>query len=365
MPRSCSAISRRPDISLGILVVGAAIYALLCLPAIGRRGYPPIAPVWMAVTYLWVAPLLLSSLFDSWKFVSRRWHLMAYALFTTFINAATLGGIVPRYVTFLGSLILTIFLFGPLHLVITAAIELAMQSVLRFGRTLSDQGSAIWSTPRFPLIVWIFGCTIIGATIGFPFAYQNYSIQEELSRGRQRADRDWDDGNAGIIEDPPNVVVNGAFVEFSCDAATGLSLMHRRTDNGFSTAYNERIRERIQTEGIPSWSLKDHLVSAEEIVATLDSTELTAVESLPLDVSPSIVLFRNGTISRWGSMMSSGNDTLSIASERHGLVGLGGPGSTVYVGKKKDDLNVVYIRCGTSSAAAFHQDGRLIAVAHR
>lgn len=48
---------RRTDVACAILLVGGIVYSLLCLPAIGRRGYPPIDPIWLGVTHLWIQRL--------------------------------------------------------------------------------------------------------------------------------------------------------------------------------------------------------------------------------------------------------------------------------------------------------------------
>jgi len=39
-------------VSSVILGIGGIVYGILCAPAIGQRGFPPIDPVWTGVTFL-------------------------------------------------------------------------------------------------------------------------------------------------------------------------------------------------------------------------------------------------------------------------------------------------------------------------
>ena len=45
------------------LILGTAIYAAVCWPAMHRRGYPPMDHFWIGMTYLWVFPIPLFALF--------------------------------------------------------------------------------------------------------------------------------------------------------------------------------------------------------------------------------------------------------------------------------------------------------------
>ncbi len=184
-------VPRRQGISLSVLTVGGMAYAVLCLPAIGRRGFPPIDHVWMGMTYLWIGPLTLSTLLDGGSVWSRRTALIAYALFTGFIGAATVGFMVPRHVDFFGTLLMTLTFVGPCHVVITFLIEWLMQWLLGFWRSFGPAESATHWLPRLSLVEFLIGYSIIAATIGFPFSYRHWIMASDLAWGRERADKDW------------------------------------------------------------------------------------------------------------------------------------------------------------------------------
>ena len=77
---------RCAEIASGVLVVGVIAHALLCGPAIGCRGYPPIAPIWYGVTFIWPVAVMISAYFDSTKFANRRKQLIIFALATAFFH---------------------------------------------------------------------------------------------------------------------------------------------------------------------------------------------------------------------------------------------------------------------------------------
>ena len=54
-----------------VYVVGGLLYAVLCGPAIGRRGFPPIDPALMALTFLWIVPIFLATILDDRPFRRR------------------------------------------------------------------------------------------------------------------------------------------------------------------------------------------------------------------------------------------------------------------------------------------------------
>ena len=101
-----------------IYLVGGFLYAVLCGPAIGQRGFPPIDPGWTAATFLWVPPIVLSGILDDRPFRRRLNAFFFYAMATAFVDAASVVTVVPKHVDFLETVMATIFLFGPLHLVI-------------------------------------------------------------------------------------------------------------------------------------------------------------------------------------------------------------------------------------------------------
>lgn len=332
------------------------------MPAIGRRGYPPIDPIWLGVTHLWIAPVCLSALFDSFSFRPRRYHLAIYAIVTAFFNAGTIHIMTPRHVEPLGMLIMTVIPYGPMHLLGTFGAEALMQLLLRPARTLIEAPNDPLGFPRVTLLSWIVGFSVICLAIGFPFAYRSLSIDSERARGASLADEQWASGDAVVFHGHDDISMGDAYVEFHVDPDTGLTRRHQMSDMGFRDAYNARIAKLIKLHGVPDWSIKEHIPSAEDVVALLDAKDLVEITSFPYELTPSIVLMRRGTITRWGSTSSSGSDSLSIVTERGGMIGVGDGVHPVHV---RITDPIVVIRNGKTWVAVFHRDGRMIASASR
>lgn len=385
MARNARTAPRRPDLSVAILVIGAVAYAVLCQPAIARRGYPPIDDLWMGMTYLWVFPPALSALFDGGRFRSRQWHLFAYAVFTGSIDSATVGFIVPRQVSLVGALVFTVFFFGPLHLAITFAIEAAMQWMLGRWRTFSsDEATTTW-LPRLTLIEYLIAYTIVAMMIGFPFAYRNWSIQSERVGGRRLAEDHWAAQRPYKFVDSPQMpefTFKGVEAYCAFDRTTGFELHWGSFTTDTKAAYNERIVELVKDQGLPAWSAQSQLISPDELIALLDRPLGREVVDLPSDVTPSITVFRRGTISKWGSTMTANTGGAGVTSSGSSPAGIYISGNGMAIATQADGLRVVSsgtlpifvieqspdtvcIRHGNDWIGLFHRDGRLLQTAHR
>ncbi len=342
--------------------VGGVFYAFLCGPAIGRRGYPPIDPAWMAVTFLWVVPVLLSATIDTRPFRQRLHDLAIYCVATAFIDAATFGGTVPRHVTFLGTLIDTVILFGPLHLVVGTILDGFVQlirSMARFAAyTLPPTVRS--ATP------WLAFAALLALAGAFPFVFRAYSFAELAHRGRTQAEKDWNDQCAQVYVDwsDPFKYAGDSTLINEYDRTTGLKKSHRHRETQYVEAYNERIAELLREHGIPDWSMKDHLVDASDLIGMLDSAEMDPIEQFPYEINENIILFRRGTISRWGGTMSSSDDGLSIGTKAS-LVGVGNDKKPVSIGRLVKYPDVVFIRNGDDWVGAFHESGRELSSATR
>jgi hypothetical protein len=111
-------IHRRPKTAFAILAGGAALHFLLCLPLYGRRGFPEVDPVWLAMYWLWIPPLIVALIWDdrpSFRLV------LAYALVTGFVGSWGSVWMVPSYKTPLGAL-LEMIIWGPWHLLVAYGI---------------------------------------------------------------------------------------------------------------------------------------------------------------------------------------------------------------------------------------------------
>src|ERR1017187_3758376 len=98
-------------ISIAILVASIPIYACLCWPSIGRRGFPEIDPFWLAMSWLWIVPIVLSGLFDHAS-SSRKQNVIIYTLITAYFFSGTIVWMIPNCVTFSEMLLTTLFPCG-------------------------------------------------------------------------------------------------------------------------------------------------------------------------------------------------------------------------------------------------------------
>lgn len=314
------------------------------------------------MTFWWPFPLVLSCWFDSRIFSSRRWQLFAYAIATGFVDATTSCGVVPRFIDPVETILLTALVYGPAHLIVAFLIESIVQAVLDRWRVLTpltDTG-ALAQPFTFSLLAGMYCFTVVCIALGFPFAGRTFAIQAEKSFARSRAESDWKSGKPAIYREREELGPNGTFVEYEIDRETGFRIRRPRPDFGFENAYNERIRELMQTDHLGA-SQKKKLPTPEELLALLDSPNLQEVTSLPYEVTSSIVVFRNGSISRWGGSASSTGDGLSITTEAGGLIGVGDSVKPVFVQVPSDDNGLVVIRNGNSWVGVFQKNGECVA----
>jgi hypothetical protein len=341
----------------------------------------------MAMTYLWPAPIGLSALFDSLRFRSRRTHLLLYALFTGFVDALTVGGIVPRQVDFVAAFILTLVLFGPAHIAIAWFIDFVVQRIVGLSRRLVETPSGANASPRLTLLSWLVGYGILCASIGFPFAYRAWAISVQQSHGREFADQDWENGRVKVFGPREQLQLGNVRVESDYDRTTGFERVRRRA-SPFAAAYSHRIAELVRERGDPPKSLRGHFVTPETLVGRLDAPGMTEVTIFPHEVTPSIVIFKKGTITRWGSTIqfdrgsgqtgitsqggspggvssAGGNDPLAIATQAFGLLTRGAGPSATYVMLDESDPGFLYVRYGNNWIGRFSSDGRLLEEATR
>jgi hypothetical protein len=360
-----AAIPRREPVSIAILVIGGLIYALLCMPAIQQRGYPPIDPIWTAMTFLWIVPLLLSCWCDTSSFPARRHHLWIYALATAFINSGTGVTVVPKRVNPPEMLVMTVVLYGPVHLVVTFGLESIVQTVLGRWRTVSEEAGRSERRQRVSLLAWVYVFTIVCIAIGLPTGFRTFAIQSMYHRGREAAEREWNTSDAVVFGDGEQVWINDALVEYRVDRKTGLPVQPIFGKHQYATAYNQRMNELLSERRDHPTRHRNTVPTPDVVVGLLDSVILREITEVPHDVTPGIVVFRKGTVSRWGSTMTSGDDGLSISTEYGGWHGGGTKTEPIYVGVDQPLAGQVAIRGGTSWVGVFQADGRMIASASR
>jgi hypothetical protein len=341
-----------------IYAAGGVVYAVLCGPAIGQRGFPPIDPALTALTLLWPVPIFLATILDDRPFRRRLSALCCYSIATAFVNAASTVTVVPKQLDLQEVILGTIVIFGPLHL----AIGLLLAAITESVRKISCRLAHSLSPAVGNFVRWSVVCAALGAAIAFPVLFRQFVFWDAGNRGRTQAERDWDAGQAVIYTEDPTEA-NGVWHEF--DVATGLEYRRHWPASSYSRAYDERVGELLRRDGTPEWSMKPYLVPDETLVSLLDSEEFEEVKSFPHEVNDSITLFRRGTITRWGESAGSNSDTLSITTKGGGVTGIGDKVEPAYILRKPEYPRVIFIRSGTSWIGAYHESGKRLSSASR
>ena len=127
----------------------------------------------------------------------------------------------------------------------------------------------------------------------------------------------------------------------------------------FQDGYVARVQDLIKSQGIPTWGVKDHHVSRERLLSALKRSDFREVRTFPFDVTPNIVIFKRGSINRWGGTMSSTNDGLHVATPQL-LLGYGQPAKHIYVGRLNECPGVWFIRSDAEFVGAHLEDGRYL-----
>lgn len=346
-------IPRRPKLAIAILILGAIVHAGLCGPAIDCRGFPPLDPIWYGITFLWPVPVLISAFFDSDKFGNRRKQLVAYSLVTAFFTAGTTVDVIPRSVDPLWMIMNTIFI-GPIHLLITLAVECLAQLFYSFGRQLVEKETA---NGRFAFSLFSFLCLFswIGIVLGVPIAYTNSVYEMSRRSAVQKANEDWEH-EALVYRDHEPKLLGDCVLEYRFDPETGLKFEESYTKLNFGDFYNERIEELIEEQGLPPYSIQELMPKPSQLIAMLDSTDLDLIDSFPADLNNNISLIREGRFSKWGSDFVGDPDYLSILTPHLNWGGIMGN----YPVHTKITDELIFVRDGPHWIGVFLPDGQLI-----
>jgi hypothetical protein len=122
-----------------------------------------------------------------------------------------------------------------------------------------------------------------------------------------------------------------------------------------SDAYNARIDELIATHGLPPWSAWKHLLSPEILATAFAQADLTKVETLPYELTPSIRLSRSYIRSADPTA-----DRLEVRTQGGSfLMGFGSGTSTALVGRLKGHPDIVLVRAGREMSV-YTKEGRLL-----
>jgi hypothetical protein len=212
-------------------------------------------------------------------------------------------------------------------------------------------------------------CAVVAAYVGWTLR----KPQRIWRRGYELADKHWKNQNAWIYVPMHSTIpyCKGSYTfEHRYDSKTGLRIKEEfrgrrlKTPPEFFDGYNTRVRELLDEHGVPSWSVRDRLVSDPEMITMIKSDKMQQITDFPHEVSANLVICgRNHTFSRWG-YTSSGTGH-SIEARRGGTFGIGG--DAIYVAFKQDDPRVVFIRRDFGSDSwlgVFTTDGHSLSEIH-
>ena len=198
--------------------------------------------------------------------------------------------------------------------------------------------------------------------------------RRERNRGRRFAAEEWKNGEACLfVFDRATYQYerNGRYVTYWYDREPGLPVSYpiwpiRRE---LAEGYNETIQTLLKTKGTPSWALKDFHVDGDDLLAALDSDQFQEITEFPCDVTPSIALLTNGTITRpWGTVTCDEFDALVLATAQcpQGRHYFGEKGEDrAYVGEMDEYPHIYFVRVhsldiDSKELLVFSRDGRLL-----
>jgi len=340
-----------------ILLAGGFLYAVLCLPAINERGYPPIDPLWHIFPFFWVMPLVLSRVLDT-RSKEARWRAVCMYAFATgfFASGAMVPTIVPKQVDFkmvVAMAVTTLLFFGPVHVAIAFLLEKFTQFCGRGsqpGQAGDATGLAV-SRRRWAVFSLLLVVTVIA-----PFGIRRQLLAEQRHRGRTRADDDWINQRAVVYREPlqTEFVDEKVMIDWYYDRPTGLKLRAKMIDHGFADAYNQRIAELIAEKGVPDWSPAKALISKEELAKVFDSDKLPEIRTFPWRLSPGVELVNANTVD-W----ARGDKEIWIRTKsgRSGSADTTGP---IFAGRIGRYPKLIFIRHGNQTLDVFHENGEFL-----
>lgn len=179
--------------------------------------------------------------------------------------------------------------------------------------------------------------------------------QFEWWRGWKRAEGDWNEHKAVLFWSGSfrHYRKEPYFFLYDYNPETGLRYESGRGTAGsaaslaFYDGYDARIKDLVKAQGVPSWGMKDHVVTEADLVSALKNGAFREIKDFPFNVAPTIVISYNNS-----------NHLLRI--EAGDLLIAGEQWEPVYVGRLEKYPGVCFIRKGSYWAAAFTEKGRFI-----
>lgn len=125
-------IVRRPKLAAMILGWGSVVYAAICLPLFGRRGFPEVDPFFLSAAWLWYVPFFAALIYDDRpKYVT----LLRYSLVVSALIGASIVGSIPNHRT-AEHIVQGIVVVGPILFVMLIILTTILRPPYRLFRKL-------------------------------------------------------------------------------------------------------------------------------------------------------------------------------------------------------------------------------------
>lgn len=280
---------RNPRLSRNILIAGAAVYFLACIPLYGRRGFPEVDPFWLAMVWLWIPALPLSAIHDAFD-RKRVKYLLGYILVAGFIMSWSTLSAVPSYKNPVRAL-LELPVFAVLMLPGVLVVEAASRAILlllrgffthpycgqcgyhlhglpeprcpecgtTFAAEALDPSYSPTATPVLRRRTTILVALIVILTLALPFAHRHHIFASVAISGQESAEEDWANGKAKWFVSKeeleamrPEQQERFYNLMFETDPASGLQIERQWRDwqNGkWQTSYRQTIERKLRESG--------------------------------------------------------------------------------------------------------------------
>jgi len=294
-----------------ILWGGFVLYTELCYPALTRRGYPEIAPFYLAIPWLWPVPVILSAPFEalSWKRVLR---LFIYGFVAAvFMEGCSTDLPVPRHPNLDVMLFMGPLIWGPIHLAGTAVTEAIARFVLRYIRVFAPGSETSAGAPsvipsRNPVRAF-YGLVLVGA-VAFPFVYHWADLALARQRGEQWAEHDWAAGKGYLmISSDQRDWDSHVLWPQTYDPHTGLQVLEIEYGAVLRTeyeAYRRVIEKKVARYG-PA-PLAKCLFTPEELASLLKKAKFERVLTFPFKYGH-LTINADGSVSRPSDVAGGGS----------------------------------------------------------
>jgi len=245
------------------------------------------------------------------------------------------------------------------HEIIRQEPQVLVQEVAGRKARWNDRRPSVWAARVIAALASAGVVFILLLRFVFPY----FSAWLEKHAGRGAAEKDWREERAVVFVYSPVATMyrrGKYFFEPNYDSRTGLKMYYPPPwqSTAFCAAYNNRVQELIHTHGLPPWSVRDYLLSRDELIALLQTDTLEQVTQFPQTLGDGLVLRNGGSFSRWGYTCWDPEDALIVEARFGGSITIPDPHLPVYVCRLGEHSGMVVVRSGQSWLAVFHEDGR-------